>query len=285
MHARFRVAAVAVATALTAHALMQAAGTAKPGVDWPQFRGIRATGVAEGFACRPRWDVAGKTDVAWKTPIPGLGLSSPIVWGDRTVRQHRDQRPEGRRAQGRALRRRQAGHRRHRARVAHLLPRQEDRRGALAADRDQGGSEDQAAHQGDARELDAGDRRRAADRVLRVGRALRLRSQGQAALEEGPRRARCRVVHGPVGAMGNRQLADPARQRRRHPGRRAEGLVPRRVRRARRAASCGGRREQRRADVGHADRAPGERPDAAHRQRLEAHRRATTSRPARKSGS
>ena len=200
------------------------------------------------------------------------------------LRQHVNQRPEGRRPEGRALRRRQACPRRHRARVAHLLPRQEDRRRSLAADGAQGGPEDQAPHEGVARELDARHRRRAPDRLLRIRRALRVRPQGQAALEEGPRRARCRLVHRPVGAMGDRQLPHPPRQRRRHPGRRAEGVVPRRVRCQQRQGVVA-RREKRRADVGHADGAPGEGPDAAHRERLEAHRRATTSRPARKSGS
>ena len=47
---------------------------------------------------------------------------------------------------------------------------------------------DQAAFRGDPRELDAGDRRRAADRVLRFGRSVRLRPEGHAALEQGPRR-------------------------------------------------------------------------------------------------
>jgi outer membrane protein assembly factor BamB len=61
---------------------MQAAGTPKPGVDWPQFRGIRATGVAEGFPLPTAWNVASGQRVAWKTAVPGLGLSSPIVWGD-----------------------------------------------------------------------------------------------------------------------------------------------------------------------------------------------------------
>jgi outer membrane protein assembly factor BamB len=60
----------------------RAAADAKPGVDWPQFRGIRATGIAEGFALPASWDVAKGQGVAWKTAIPGLGLSSPIVWGD-----------------------------------------------------------------------------------------------------------------------------------------------------------------------------------------------------------
>ncbi len=54
----------------------------RPGVDWPQFRGIRAQGVADGFVMPAHWNVEGRRGIAWKTPIPGLGLSSPIVWGD-----------------------------------------------------------------------------------------------------------------------------------------------------------------------------------------------------------
>ena len=39
---------------------------------------------ADGFALPASWDVAKSQGVAWKTAIPGLGLSSPIVWGDLT---------------------------------------------------------------------------------------------------------------------------------------------------------------------------------------------------------
>ena len=59
-----------------------APGAARPGVDWPQFRGIAAGGVAEGFSLPEKWNAADGTNILWKTPIPGLGLSSPIVWGD-----------------------------------------------------------------------------------------------------------------------------------------------------------------------------------------------------------
>jgi outer membrane protein assembly factor BamB len=54
----------------------------RPGVDWPQFRGIRAAGVADGFTLPSSWSVAEGKGIAWKTPIPGLGHSSPVVWGD-----------------------------------------------------------------------------------------------------------------------------------------------------------------------------------------------------------
>ena len=55
--------------------------------NWSSFRGNRASGVAEGFATPVAWngdaeagDVKG---IEWKTKIPGLGHSSPVIWGDR----------------------------------------------------------------------------------------------------------------------------------------------------------------------------------------------------------
>ena len=45
--------------------------------NWPQFRGERASGVADGQNLPAAWNIV------WKTPLPGLGHSSPIVWGDR----------------------------------------------------------------------------------------------------------------------------------------------------------------------------------------------------------
>jgi outer membrane protein assembly factor BamB len=51
--------------------------------DWPSFRGRNASGVADGQRAPERWDAARGVNVAWKTPIPGLGHGSPIVWGRR----------------------------------------------------------------------------------------------------------------------------------------------------------------------------------------------------------
>jgi outer membrane protein assembly factor BamB len=72
---------VAVAAVSAQGSLSRAATEPKPGVDWPQFRGIRAAGVGDGFSPRTSWDVAKNQGIAWKTPIPGIGHSSPIVWG------------------------------------------------------------------------------------------------------------------------------------------------------------------------------------------------------------
>lgn len=49
--------------------------------NWPTFRGPGARGVAEKQNLPVTWDVASGKNIAWKTEIPGLGLSSPIVWG------------------------------------------------------------------------------------------------------------------------------------------------------------------------------------------------------------
>jgi len=51
--------------------------------NWPQFRGIQASGLAKDQNLPLKWDVAKGTNIAWKAPIPGLGHSSPVVWGDK----------------------------------------------------------------------------------------------------------------------------------------------------------------------------------------------------------
>jgi len=50
---------------------------------WPSFRGPAAAGVADGQHLPDAWDGAKGTQIRWKTEIPGLAHSSPIVWRDR----------------------------------------------------------------------------------------------------------------------------------------------------------------------------------------------------------
>ncbi len=57
--------------------------TAALAQNWPSFRGPGASGVADGVNLPLKWDASSGTNIAWKTPIPGLAHSSPIVWGDR----------------------------------------------------------------------------------------------------------------------------------------------------------------------------------------------------------
>jgi len=51
--------------------------------NWPSFRGPNGSGVAGGDGPPTSWDAAKSVNIRWKTPIPGLGHSSPIVWGGR----------------------------------------------------------------------------------------------------------------------------------------------------------------------------------------------------------
>lgn len=50
---------------------------------WPSFRGWFASGIAEGYRTPVQWSVEAAQNVEWKTSIPGMGHSSPIVSGDR----------------------------------------------------------------------------------------------------------------------------------------------------------------------------------------------------------
>jgi outer membrane protein assembly factor BamB len=50
---------------------------------WPSFRGTLARGVADGMRLPDTWDGAKGTNILWRTAIPGLAHSSPIVWGNR----------------------------------------------------------------------------------------------------------------------------------------------------------------------------------------------------------
>jgi outer membrane protein assembly factor BamB len=50
---------------------------------WPSFRGANASGVADEKPTVAKWNAATGENILWKTPIPGMSVSSPIIWGDR----------------------------------------------------------------------------------------------------------------------------------------------------------------------------------------------------------
>jgi outer membrane protein assembly factor BamB len=49
--------------------------------EWPQFRGPGASGISSGEVA-VNWDGESGKGVLWKRPIPGLGLSSPVIHSD-----------------------------------------------------------------------------------------------------------------------------------------------------------------------------------------------------------
>ena len=50
---------------------------------WPSFRGTQASGIAEGQNLPDSWNGKTGENILWRTKVPGLAHSSPVVWGNR----------------------------------------------------------------------------------------------------------------------------------------------------------------------------------------------------------
>ncbi len=61
--------------------LLAAAASPLAAADWPQWRGPSGTGTTAETGLPVKWSAT--ENVAWKAPIGGLGVSTPIVVGDR----------------------------------------------------------------------------------------------------------------------------------------------------------------------------------------------------------
>lgn len=55
----------------------------KDNINWPGFRGLNADGTAEHYPTPVSWDIDKSINIKWKTAIPGLGHSSPVIWENR----------------------------------------------------------------------------------------------------------------------------------------------------------------------------------------------------------
>ncbi len=64
-------------------ALLSIAPIAGAQTNWPSFRGPNAGGLATGAPAPSVWNVETRQNILWRQPVPGLGHSSPIIWGDR----------------------------------------------------------------------------------------------------------------------------------------------------------------------------------------------------------
>ena len=69
---------VTVVTTLICSPLISAS---KAGPNWSQWRGPDSQGISPETGLPTEWGT--EKNIKWKTPIPGRGHSSPIVWGDR----------------------------------------------------------------------------------------------------------------------------------------------------------------------------------------------------------
>src|SRR6266508_1323433 len=61
--------------------LTLALGGSMSAADWPQWRGPHGTGITQETNLPERWSAT--ENVAWKAALAGLGVSSPIVSGNR----------------------------------------------------------------------------------------------------------------------------------------------------------------------------------------------------------
>src|SRR5687768_12004056 len=77
-----KVFAMLLAASAVTLASAQSPSRPRAGVDWPGFRGIAAAGVDDAKALPLQFNVPDSKLVKWRVPVPGLGHSSPIVWGD-----------------------------------------------------------------------------------------------------------------------------------------------------------------------------------------------------------
>ena len=55
----------------------------KPERQWPAYRGYLSSGVLDSANLPDSFDPDKMINIRWKIDMPGLGLSSPVIWGDR----------------------------------------------------------------------------------------------------------------------------------------------------------------------------------------------------------
>ena len=56
--------------------------------NWPGWRGPRGDGSSTSQSLPLEWDAATGKNILWKTPIPGTGHASPIIWEDPRLHSH-----------------------------------------------------------------------------------------------------------------------------------------------------------------------------------------------------
>ncbi|MBT3302873.1 MAG: PQQ-like beta-propeller repeat protein, partial [Bacteroidetes bacterium] len=52
---------------------------------WPSYRGYKACGVIDNANLPNYWDINQNKNIKWKKDIEGLGMSNPVIWGDKLL--------------------------------------------------------------------------------------------------------------------------------------------------------------------------------------------------------
>ena len=70
---------------LTASLVLSASSSGQivPERQWPGYRGYLASGVLDDAGLPAEFDVEKMINIRWKIPVPGMGISSPVIWGDK----------------------------------------------------------------------------------------------------------------------------------------------------------------------------------------------------------
>ncbi|MDP4222282.1 MAG: PQQ-binding-like beta-propeller repeat protein [Bacteroidota bacterium] len=74
---------LSTAVLLFSLAFTQAYGQVKPERQWPGYRGYLASGVLDNANLPETFDFQKSVNILWKVSIPGMGISSPSIWGNR----------------------------------------------------------------------------------------------------------------------------------------------------------------------------------------------------------
>ena len=203
--------------------------------EWPSFRGPGARGVADGQDLPADWDVKTGRGVRFKTAVPGVGHSSPIVWGERVFLTTAVP------ARGALARARRQGRYRPRSRqaadlVAPAVPRRAGRQAALGPRGVRGRAARGASREVEPGQPDARHGRQDGGGAVRLGHARRVRRGRHQAVEHRSRHAQPRPARRPQVRVGPRELAGDLREPRDRAGRQARRLLHGRLRPADRQA-------------------------------------------------
>ena len=57
-------------------------GQIDPERQWPAYRGYMSSGVLDNANLPETFDFVKNLNIRWKVDIPGMGISSPVIWGD-----------------------------------------------------------------------------------------------------------------------------------------------------------------------------------------------------------
>lgn len=58
-------------------------GQVKPERQWPVYRGYMSSGILDNANLPETFDIEKGVNVKWKTEVPGMGLSSPVIWDNK----------------------------------------------------------------------------------------------------------------------------------------------------------------------------------------------------------